>query len=332
MKRSFSDYLIAFMVIGCSLVLLGALTFALGGRGKPGVRSLEIDFTNVTGIREQSEVRYAGAPAGSVAAIRLLNNEERSSSVGQKRFNAVRVTVNIFNGVPDIPGDVRASISSDTLLSEKFIALSAGSPDAVPLENRAIIQGQSAASIDDLLGSVEPILKSVETTLNSLDPVVKKTTETLDSLKLGIEDALPRVSKVVDSAQSVAISAQTLLARADKLIQDNEGLIKEDLTEVKNALAKLQDVLKTSDKLMGNTDKEIGARMKEVSVVLQNLKVATTHVKAFATAIGERPNRVIFAGKPVDLRPESEILRSEKPLPATRQNTEARTSPANSRQ
>ena len=53
-------------------------------------------------------------------------------------------------------------------------------------------------------------------------------------------------------------------------------------------------------------------------VVLQNLKVVSTHAKALTQALGEKPSRLIFSGKPQQLTPEAEILRSERVLPATR--------------
>lgn len=318
MKRNLSDYFIAFGVIACSAVLLGALAYALGGRAPRASRTLEIDFTDVTGVRLHSELRYAGAPAGSVSKIRLLTNEERSASAGGERWNAVRVSVDLFDGVPDIPGDVVASISSDTLLSEKFIALSAGTPQVPKLANGALLQGRSGASIDDLLGSVEPLVKSVQQILASIDPLVEKTSGTLDSLKDGIDEALPKIGEVADTAKSTLITAQTLLKRADKLIADNEGGVTANLAELKNTLVKLQEVLKNADGMIAGTDKQLAARMKELGVILQNLKVATTQAKAFTQTIGERPHRVIFGGKPATLTPESDILRSEKPLPATR--------------
>ena len=66
----FSDYLIALVVILCTLVLLGALAMTLTGfrLTKPG-RTLQLDFPDVAGIHQHSQVRYAGAPAGSVIAI-----------------------------------------------------------------------------------------------------------------------------------------------------------------------------------------------------------------------------------------------------------------------
>jgi phospholipid/cholesterol/gamma-HCH transport system substrate-binding protein len=318
MKRNLSDYFIALGVIACSVVLLGALAYALGGRKAKSARTLEIDFIDVTGVRLHSELRYAGAPAGSVSKIRLLTNEERSATATGERWNAVRVTVDIFDGVPDIPSDVVASIASDTLLSEKFIALSAGTPQAEKLANGAQLQGKSSASIDDLLGSVQPLVKSVQAILESIQPVVEKTSETLDSVKDGVDEAMPKIGKVADTAQSALISAQTLLKRADKLIADNEGAVSEDLIEFKNTLTKLQEVLKTTNGMIGNTDKQVTARMKELSVILQNLKVVTTQAKAFTETIGEHPHRLIFGGKARKLTPEQEILRKDKPLPAFR--------------
>ena len=78
MKRNFSDYLVALSVIACSAVLLTALTIALSGyRLKKPARTLQIDYEDVTGIKIHSEVRYAGAPAGRVIAMRHLSAAQR---------------------------------------------------------------------------------------------------------------------------------------------------------------------------------------------------------------------------------------------------------------
>ena len=53
-------------------------------------------------------------------------------------------------------------------------------------------------------------------------------------------------------------------------------------------------------------------------VTLLNLKVVTTYAKELVENLAEKPNRIIFSGKPITLTPESEILKSTKPLPATR--------------
>src|SRR5437762_12170610 len=125
MKKNLSDYLVALSVIACSIVLLAALTFALSGyRLKKPTRTLQIQYEDVTGIKIHSEVRYAGAPAGRVIAMRHLTAKEREASANKK--DAVRVTVSLDEGIPPLPTDVTATLSSDTMLSPKSVALAAG--------------------------------------------------------------------------------------------------------------------------------------------------------------------------------------------------------------
>src|SRR5438270_2052545 len=127
MKRNLSDYIVALSVIICSVVLLGALTLALSGyRLKKPARTLQIDYEDVTGIKVHSEVRYAGAPAGRVIAMRHLSATERAHSINKR--DAVRVTASLDDKIPPLPADVEATLSADTMLAPKFVAISAGTP------------------------------------------------------------------------------------------------------------------------------------------------------------------------------------------------------------
>ena len=173
----------ALVVIVCSLVLLIALTVALSGyRLKPPQRTLQIDYADVTGIHLASELRYAGAPAGHVTGIRLLTSAERMAAANKS--NAVRVTVEVGNDVPPIPDSVRASLNSDTLLSEKFVSLSAGNPigsgegdkQVHELANNAVLQGYPGG-LDALLNGdgIGNVLADVQTNL------IPKLDDVLDS-------------------------------------------------------------------------------------------------------------------------------------------------------
>lgn len=317
MKKNGSDYFVAIAVIACSLVLLGALTYALGG-WKPASkgRTLDVDFADVTGVKLHSEVRYAGAPAGTVSAIRLLSEKERNALPPDKRRNAVRVSVQLSDGLSELPGDTEVSISSDTLLSDKFIALSGGSPDAPRLPNAAFLQGHGGGNIDELINAIGPFLDKAQTAIAGIEPLLKKTSEAVDAVKVGVNDVLPKVGEVVVSLKQTAASADTLLQHTDKMITEVEGPLKTDLVELRSTLARMQDTMKSANSFINRTDKNLDSRMSELSVILQNLKVVSTHAKAFTQAIGEKPNRVIFSGKPEALTPEENILRSSRPLPA----------------
>ena len=83
-------------------------------------------------------MRYAGAPAGRVIAMRHLTAQDRDASANKK--DAVQVTVSLDEEIPPLPIDVTATLSSDTMLSPKFVALSAGTPGGQTLPNNASIE------------------------------------------------------------------------------------------------------------------------------------------------------------------------------------------------
>ncbi len=293
MKRNLSDYVVAISVILCSLVLLGALTVALSGyRLKKPKRTLQINYEDVTGVKVNSEVRYAGAPAGRVIAMRHLTAKERETS--PNKMDAVRVTVSLDEGIPPLPTDVTATLSSDTLLAPKFVALSAGTPGGTTLADNAAIEGHPAYGLEQITAAAGPLFENANKLLDNLNA-------TVTGLKGDLEQFTPKLGPLADS-------------------------LKIDVDNLQNVIANLEGVAKGADKLFGTadtfisaTDKQLREQLKQLHVVLLNLKVVTTHAKALVETLAEKPNRLIFSGKPATLTPESEILKSLKPLPAKKQ-------------
>jgi ABC-type transporter Mla subunit MlaD len=290
MKRNLSDYIVALAVIACSLVLLGALTIALSGyRLKKPVRTLQISYEDVTGIKVNSEVRYAGAPAGRVIAMRHLSVAERNASANKK--DAVRVTIGLDEGIPPLPSDVVATLSSDTLLAPKFVALSAGTPGRETLANNAAIEGHPAYGLEQITAAAGPLFDNANKLLDNLNV-------TVTDLKGNLGQFMPKISPLVDSVK-------TDLDELQKVVSGLDGVEKNANT-----------VLGTADKFVDTTDKQLQEQMRQLHIILLNLKVITTHAKAITEALGEKPNRLIFSGKPNKLTPEAEIIKSSKPLPA----------------
>jgi ABC-type transporter Mla subunit MlaD len=297
MKRNLSDYLVALSVIVCSAILLAALTIALTGfRFNKPSRTLQIDFEDVTGVKLHSEVRYAGAPAGRVIAMRHLSREQRAE--GANKRNAVRVTVSLLEEIPPLPADVIATLSSDTLLSPMFVALSAGTPGGDTLANDAIIEGHPAYGIQQIAAAAGPLIDNANKLIDSLNATAGNLNTTVTSVRTNLDDFMPKISPMLDTAKT-------------------------DLEELQRIIKGLDDVEKNANslfdsagKFVGSTDKQIQDQMKELRVILLNLKVVSTHAKALVDELAEKPNRIIFSGKTQKLTPESEILKSKEPLPA----------------
>jgi ABC-type transporter Mla subunit MlaD len=291
MKRSnLSDFLVALFVVACSIVLLGALSFALSGyRLKKPTRTLQINYEDVTGIKVNSEVRYAGAPAGRVIAMRHLTAQQREASANKK--DAVRVTVSLDEGIPPLPTDVTATLSSDTMLSPKFVALSAGTLGGETLANNASIEGHPAYGLEQITAAAGPLFDNANKLIDNLNV-------TVTGLKKDLNDFTPKLGPLADS-------------------------LKLDLDNLQNAITNLDGVEKgantlfgTADTFVKTTDKQLQEQLKQLHVTLLNLKVVTTYAKELVETLAQKPNRIIFSGKPATLTPESEILRSSKPLPA----------------
>ena len=290
MKRNLSDYLVALFVIACSIVLLAALTFALSGyRLRKPTRTLQINYEDVTGIKENSDVRYAGAPAGRVIAMRHLSAKEREASANKR--DAVRVTISLNEGIPPLPIDVTATLSSDTMLSPKFVALSAGTPGGQTLANNAAIEGHPAYGLDQIMAGAGPLLDNANKLLDNLNV-------TVTGLKKDLGEFTPKLGPLADSLKLDVDNLQNVITNLDGLAKSADS------------------VLGTADHFISTTDKQLNEQLKQLHVTLLNLKVVTTYAKELVETLAQKPNRIIFSGKPATLTPESEILKSSKPLPA----------------
>ena len=290
MKRNLSDYFVALFVIACSVVLLAALTFALSGyRLKKPTRTLQINYEDVTGIKVNSEVRYAGAPAGRVLAMRHLSAKEREASANKR--DAVRVTVSLDEGIPPLPTDVSATLSSDTLLSPKFVALSAGTPGGETLANNAAIEGHPAYGLEQITAAAGPLFENANKLLSDLSV-------TVTGLKKDLDQFTPKLGPLADSLKTDVDNLQNVITNLDGVAKGADTF------------------LSTGNTFIKSTDKQLQEQLKQLHVTLLNLKVVTTYAKALVETLAQKPNRIIFSGKPATLTPESEILKSSKPLPA----------------
>src|SRR5438034_3174295 len=264
MRRNLSDYFVALSVIACSLVLLGALTFALSGyRLKKPTRTLQINYEDVTGIKVNSEVRYAGAPAGRVIAMRHLTAKEREASPNKK--DAVQITISLDEGIPALPVDVSATLSSDTMLAPKFVALSAGTPGGKTLANNASIEGHPAYGIEQITAAAGPLFDNANRLLDNLNV-------TVTGLKGNLGDFVPKISPLLDSLK-IDIDQLQVAAKGLGDVETKAGTL-----------------FTSANTFVGTTDKSLQERMKELQVILLNLKVITTHAKALVDTLSEKPN------------------------------------------
>jgi ABC-type transporter Mla subunit MlaD len=320
-SKNGSQYLIGTAVILCSLTLLGAMTFALSGYTmRKGGRKLDIDFRDATGIKPHSVVKYAGKTAGYVSAIRYLSPAERLK--GKDRGNAVRVTLQFDKETPPFTVDVAARLDAETLLGEKFVALTPGKPDAPLLPEDAVIQGGEAGSIDALMRSSAAAMENVNDLLTKLKSDYPALVPRLGELLNQGSSLLSQSSNLVNNADSTILNANeavtklrsdynALVPRINSVFDQAQGIA----TNADAALLKVSALVDRADGVVKTNEADLAKIVAELRVVSQNLKVITTYAKGLTAALAEKPSRIIWGRTKNGLPSEKQILESSQPLP-----------------
>lgn len=323
-SKNWSQYIIAITVIGCSLILLAALTVAISGNrwGTHG-RKLEIEFKDATGIKLHSSARYAGAVAGSVVAIRYLKPAEREQP--GKRDLAVRVTIRLEKGVPALPSDIKASISSETILGEKFVALSAGSPGVEPLAEGAIIQGQSLSGIEGLFQTLEKTLAPATEILQKFNGDYPELKTNLNRVLISGDTLLTIVTNLINDAQGAMADASVALSNVNQTIAGLRPQVSNLLAEATSTVTNLNPTIDNTraitaevrefltNQFLANLDQT----MRNLTSAVARVEVTAEYVSILAARLAEKPSRVIWQLRTNPVPTEAEI-RKTLPEPIAR--------------
>jgi ABC-type transporter Mla subunit MlaD len=319
-SKNSSNYIIALAVIGCSLILLGALTMALSGyHWGPRGRVLEIEFADVTGIKLHSSVRYAGATAGTVVGIRYLKKEERTRT--DARDKAVRVMVRLNDEVPPLPSDIKASLSSETMLGEKFVALSAGTPDAKPLNDGAVIPGLSLSGIETLTAALEETAGAATELLRKFNTDYPAIKNNLTQLLTNGDAFLSAGNELVGDARGAIVEVRGTLKRLDvgvaDVIPEASNLLVEATATVTNLNRAVENTrlitLHVQQFLTNQFLVNLDQNMKSLTNALARLEVASEYTKILAAKLAEKPSRLVWQVRTNKLPSEDEI---RQPRPA----------------
>lgn len=252
-----NDIFVATLVILCSLVLLGALLFAISGDPwrKPHLR-FSVDFEDVTGIRRNSNVLYSGDTIGVVDSIQHLAPADRLVA-----NHTVRAHIAIFEKAA-IPVHVKIIISAESVLGEKHIAIVRMDDEGGLLADGAKLTSSSLGSMlemmlpggDAIFANIRDItvdLKKITEPLGKGDGAKKITdslanieTFTVDLKKIFAGDGKTpgfgqKINSVADKLEETATGIQELVKgpkgstdkglanRADAILANLEGFSKE---------------------------------------------------------------------------------------------------------
>jgi phospholipid/cholesterol/gamma-HCH transport system substrate-binding protein len=271
MKENRINAIIALGTVLGAIVMLGALSLAIGKWSLSSHQhEIIIKFPNASGILANSEVRYAGAPAGRVKEVRLIPRAQQTIDPFTKRFNCVEVVAEVNPDI-EIGEDVGSTIKQDGLgISAKYILLTPGMDhESKVLAEDAVLQGETPYDLTDLLQPAGETLAQARQLLTNLGPVMNR----LDSLSETMQNSLP-----------------PLIGHTDKLVVDGDGVIANFNSP--EGRQRLNDL------------------MANLKIATENLKVVSYNAKALTATLAQKPWRVFWGGNVVQPPSESDDLKS----------------------
>lgn len=139
MPRRLPELLTGFAVIAVAVLFL---VYAMLGAGEvsTGGYPLQAQFSSIGGLTVGADVKIGGVVIGHVASERLDPNTYAA---------IVKLAINDDIKVPD---DSSASVTSDGLLGNSYVAVSPGGSNTMLTPGQAFAVTQSAINIQDLLG------------------------------------------------------------------------------------------------------------------------------------------------------------------------------------
>jgi len=268
-------------------------------------------------------VKYAGAPAGTVARVRYLTAQEKTTLAP----NLVEIHLSIEPEVPDLPSDVQVSIAADTLLSDKYVLISGGTPGAPLVGENDILRGIAPVTIDQFARNADAAVNSLlgivrDGAAQGTPDIFREAREALgktSSLLADIKPVVGEVRSLVDETRSTVAEVRKMVGDARvaagdarELMADTKPRIGRTLEKIEGAATSAESLAKRGDALVRKTEPTWNRSMADLQFTLENFKVTSAYTKILLRDLNEHPNRLLWGGKPPVLPTEKSILNSKQ--------------------
>jgi phospholipid/cholesterol/gamma-HCH transport system substrate-binding protein len=213
----------AFIVAALAILVSGI--FIIGGKQYlfTSTYRLKAQFVSVVGLDPGAEVRVGGVHTGSVRSVELPSKPADTITVW---MDLDRSTHNI------IKQDSIATIETEGLLGDEYVAISFGSADAANIVDGGTIGSEPPLEMSDLMKKANGILDSSQEALKN----VTRTTANLSSISAKIDQGQGTVGALVNDKAIYTQLDQTTIGLRDTVTKAQAGVT--DFQENMEALKK----------------------------------------------------------------------------------------------
>jgi len=257
-------------VITLALFILLVTVFFAGNIEDLFVRKVELkaNFRDVKGLRKGAPVWIFGTEVGSVKEIDL--NLVYGTVVGMRINKSALEYIN---------KDSKASILTMGLLGDKFVEISAGSPQAGPIHPGEMIQGTAEIELKDVIETGAATIETMTSFIKKLESLVTKIEEGQGTVAKFLNDpsVYNSLNKTAQALSSVAEEIHTSQGTLKMLI-DNPSLYQKTLEAASN--------LEETTRMIKESSGTLKRLVEDPSIYNKTLEAAS-HIEAFSTKLEE---------------------------------------------
>ena len=244
-----------FMMVGLfvlsGLALLSAGLFMIGNRHEAFARHVELytDFSDVSGIVPGAKVQVAGMDAGEVLAMEVPLSPPAKFRV-KLRINEK------LNGL--VRTDSVVTVGQEGVVGNRFLEISAGSPQAPAVENRATLKGTEPTDLSAILELARGTIVNLNTTVHNANTLVTNANGLITEVAGNLNATLDKTKLTISNANDVVTGLKEGRGPAGMLLRD-EALadqVRQAVANAKNATGELKRTAEQANALM--SDEESG--------------------------------------------------------------------------
>jgi phospholipid/cholesterol/gamma-HCH transport system substrate-binding protein len=292
--------LVGTFTLGAMAALLGFLLWLAQVEISRSYAQYDIVFDTVSGLSQDSVVRYNGVDVGKVLSIDLDDQNPQF----------VRVRIEIRATTP-VRKDTVATLSSQGVTGVSFVALEGGSPMSEPLvavpPAPVPLIASKPSVVQELTSAAPDLLKSA---IALIEDVRQFTTpenrEAIAAILKNVETVTARVDAIAARAETLITAAEATLVRADAALGEAEAAFASADAVIKDDIPGLVDGLKATVSDVGDTSAELRSFARAALPQYRDLaadarKVIAT-IGAVADRIGRDPGRFLLGNQTPEYR------------------------------
>lgn len=290
-------------LVGAFVVLFGAVLIVIVlwlVRGGPQrtYRSYYAYFgESVSGINEDSVVRYKGIKVGRVRNMRLdPENPER-----------VRLVLDIAEGTP-IKEDTVASLATQGLTGLAFVELGGGTRNSPPLtpppgQPYPVIKIKPSLPLDQAASTLMTSLNEIASSLKDLTDKesrdsIRKTMVNLAELTAALKQREKELDKLFSSTDRTLENTREATEKLPALV----SRVTETAAAVENMAQQIAGTGKSVDSLLAGSQQDVrrftNQTLSETGLLIAELRQLTERLQRLAQQVEQNPRSLLFGRRP----------------------------------